>query len=165
MSFSLLLALGALALIAVAAALLVFGARRATRDGVPAEPEAELIARFFGGLRWSLPAGFGTTNAPPVLVGLEMYSSGLRIGARWTWLSPFVPTWQARFEEIGIAEHARRGLRVSKRGSQGVRIRLSAGGAPVIFWTSSWSGLLDLLEERGVEVARRPTSTRLWSND
>jgi len=165
MSFSWLLGLGVLALIAVAAALLVYGARRATRLPGVVEPEAEVLASFVGGLRWPLPAGFGTTNAPPVLVGLEMYAWGLRIGARWTWLSPFVPTWQARFEEIRIAEHARRGLRVSKRGSQGVRFRLSSGGAPMIFWTSNWFGLLDLLEEHGVEVVRRPTMTKLWTND
>lgn len=165
MSFSLLVGLGALALIALAAAMLVFGARRATRLADIAEPEGELVASFVGGLRWPLPAGFGTTNAPPVLVGLEMYARGLRIRARWSFLYPFVPTWQVRFEEIRVAEHARRGLRVSKRGSHGVRLRLAVGGAPMIFWTSNWFGLLGLLEEHGVEVVRRPTMTKVWSND
>jgi len=49
MSFSLLLGLGALALIAVAAALLVYGARRATRLPGVVEPEAEVLASFVGG--------------------------------------------------------------------------------------------------------------------
>jgi hypothetical protein len=35
----------------------------------------------------------------------------------------------------------------------------------MIFWTSNWSLLLDLLEASGVEVVRRPTATRFWSND
>jgi hypothetical protein len=159
------LGLGALALLAVAAALLVLSARRVTRVLEEVEVEDGLLRSFAGGLRWSLPAGLGTTNAPPVLVGLEMYPWGLRIGARWSWLAPFVPRWYARYEEIQVAEHARRGMRATKRGSQGVRLRTRAGTEPMIFWTSNWSLLLDLLEASGVEVVRRPTATRFWTND
>jgi len=158
------LGLGALALLAVAAALLVLSARRVTRVLEEVEVEDGLLRSFAGGLRWSLPAGLGTSNAPPVLVGLELYPWGLRIGARWSWLAPFVPRWYVRYEEILLAEHAHRAVRVSRRGADGVRLRAPLAGGPMIFWTSNWSRLLDLLEARDVAVARRATPTGFWSN-
>jgi hypothetical protein len=75
-----------------------------------------------------------------------------------------MPSWYVRYEEIILAEHAHRAMRASKRGFEGVRLRAPAAGGPMIFWTSNWSGLLDLLEARGVAVVRRSTATGFWSN-
>jgi hypothetical protein len=126
--------------------------------------EDSLIDSFVGALRWALPRRLGTTTMPGVLVGIELYPWGLRMGARWPILVPFMPSWYARYEEITAAEHARRGLRVAKRGSHGVRFRTGIGDDPVIFWTSSWASLLDELEGHGVPVVRQATSTAIWSN-
>jgi len=97
-------------------------------------------------------------------VGLELFEWGVRIEARWKWLRPLVPLWCARYEEILVAEHARRGTRMSKRLTDGVRLRASLAGAPLIFWTSGCASLLDALEAHGVAVVRRSTPTRVWTN-
>lgn len=161
------LLLGSLAIVLFLAAgvILNLASRRATRVLEDVDVSDGLIDSYVGGLRWPLPAGLGTTNMPPVLVGLELYPWGLRIGARWSFLYPFMPVWYARYDELLVAEHAKRGLRISKRASDGVRLRAHVAGAPVIFWTSNWSGLLDTLEAQGVTVVRRATPTGAWSND
>jgi len=162
---SLLLGLLVVALLVAAAVVLNFGSRRATRVLEDVDLSDGPIGSFMGGLRWPLPAGLGTTNMPPTLVALELYPWGLRISARWSWLRPFMPAWHVRYEEIHFAEHPRRHQRLSKRACDGVRFRASVPGAPIIFWTSNWSVLLDLLEARGVAAVRTPTVTRIWTND
>jgi hypothetical protein len=162
---SLLLALFAVLLLVAAGVVLNFASRRGTRVLDEVDVSDGLIDSYAGGLRWPLPAGLGTTNMPPVLVGLELYPWGLRIGARWSFLYPFMPAWYARYEEIVVAEHAKRGMRLSKTGSHGVRLRSQVNGAPVIFWTSNWNGLLDTLEAQGVSVVRQAMPTRAWSNE
>jgi hypothetical protein len=148
----------------LAIAILYFCSRQRARVADDVDVDDDLIVSFVGGLRWALPKGLGTTTMPGVLVGLALYPWGLRLGARWRVLAPFVPSWCVRYEEITAAEHARRGLRIAKRGSHGVRFRTGVGDDPVIFWTSNWSRLLDDLEGYGVPVVRQATSTAVWSN-
>lgn len=162
--YSLLLGLIILALLVLAGVLLAVGSRRQARVIGDVDTEDGLINSFSGGLRWPLPAGMGATNVPPTLVGLELYPWGLRISARWAWLRAFVPTWYVRYEELIAAEHSSRHKLVSRRASQGVRLRALVNGAPMIFWTSNWSFLLDALEERGVNVSRSTSAVRFWSN-
>jgi hypothetical protein len=161
----LLLALLAIALLLGAAALTHFASLRASRVLDDVDLEDGPLQSFRGGLRWPLPSGLGATNTPPVLVGLELFEWGVSIGARWSWLKPFVPSWNARYEELWIAEHVRRGLKLSKRGSEGVRLRAALPGAPLIFWSSGSTAVLDFLESHGVAVVRKPGVTRLWSNE
>jgi len=158
-------ALLAAVLLVGAAAVVHSAAGRANRILGDVDTEDGPLQTFKGGLRWPLPAGLGSTNTPPVLVGLELFDWGLRIGARWSWLGPFVPSWCARYEELWAVEHVRRSLRMSKRGSQGVRIRAPLPGTPLIFWTSASAALLDALESRGVAVVRVVTTPRFWSNE
>ena len=159
-----LIVLVAIALLIADVALMNFASRRATRTLDNVDFEEGPLQSFKGGLRWPLPAHLGTTNTPPVLVSLELFEWGVRIGARRPWLRAFVPLWCARYEEIILAEHARRGMRISRRGTDGVRFRASVAGAPVIFWTSRSGSLLDSLEAHGVAVNRRSTTTRVWTN-
>ncbi|MGA2527848.1 MAG: hypothetical protein ABSG36_01650 [Acidimicrobiales bacterium] len=163
-SLSWLLGLIVLVLLALTGALLNLGARGASRVLGELEVDDGLVEKLAGGLRWPLPGGLGTTNMPPVLVSLELYPWGLRVAARWRLLGLFMPTWYVRYEEILLAEHAHRAVRVSRRGADGVRLRAPLAGGPMIFWTSNWSRLLDLLEARDVAVARRATPTGFWSN-
>ena len=142
-----------------------FVSRKTTRVLDDVEVSDGLLDSYVGGLRWQLPWHLGTASMPPVLVGLELYPWGLRIGARWAVLHPFMPAWYARYEEIEVAEHARRAMQVSRRFAHGVRFRTTIGGAPVIFWTSGFALLLDSLEAQGVKVVRRATPTGAWSND
>jgi hypothetical protein len=161
----LLLVLLAALLLVVAIVLLIFSSRHATRQLTDVDLGDGPLEQFRGGLRWPLPAGLGATNTPPVLVGLELFDWGVRIGARWGWLRPFVPTWFARYEEIRAVEHVKRtALRMSRRNAEGVCLRAAVRGAPLIFWTSATAALLDLFEERGVVVVRSPRGPRLWSN-
>jgi hypothetical protein len=161
----LLVVLLAIALLIASAALMNFASRRATRTLDDVNLEAGPLQSFKGGLRWPLPAHLGTTNTPPVLVSLELFEWGVRIQARWPWLRAFVPLWCARYEEILIAEHAHRGMQISKRGSDGVRFRARVAGAPLIFWTSRTRLLLDALESHGVAVIRGRTTARVWTNE
>ena len=165
-NLSLLLSLLAIALLVGATALLHFASQRASRHLPGVDLEDGPLQSFRGGLRWPLPAGLGATNTPPVLVGLELFEWGVRIAARWAWLAPFVPCWNARYEEIWIAEHVKRGaLKLSKRGSEGVRFRAGVPGTPLVFWSSASSTLLDFLEGHGVAVLRSAGFTRLWTNE
>lgn len=159
---SLLLGLLVLALLVAAGLVLNLGARRAERMLEDVDVSDE-IATLMGGLRWPLPAGLGTTNMPPVLVALKLYPWGLRLRARWSWLGPFMPAWDVRYEEIDLAQRAARRGRLA-RSANGVRIRAGVAGAPVIFWSSNWSFLLDSLETRGVTVDRTRTVTHIWNN-
>jgi hypothetical protein len=161
---SLLIVLLAVVLLIADVALMAFAARRATRTLDDVDFQVDPLQSFKGGLRWPLPAHLGTTNTAPVLVGLDLFEWGIRIEARWPWLRPFVPLWCARYEEIVVAERARRGMRMSKRGSDGVRFRANLVGAPVIFWMSGSGMLLDSLEAHGVAVVRTSTVTRVWTN-
>jgi hypothetical protein len=163
-SLSWLLGLIVLVLVVLTGVLLNLGARSATRVIAEHEVGDGLVDKFVGGLRWPLPGGLGTTNMPPVLVSLELYPWGLAITARWHFLGLFMPTWYVRYEEIVLAEHAHRAMRVSRRGADGVRLRAPLAGGPVIFWTSNWARLLDLLEARDVAIVRRATPTGFWSN-
>jgi len=155
----------AIALLIGDLALLNFGSRRASRALPDVDLKAGPLQSLQGGLRWPLPSGLGATNTPPVLVELELFDWGVRIRARWAWLRPFVPSWCARYEEIVVAEHVKRGRRISKRGSEGIRLRGRLAGMPVIFWTSRSALLLDLLESRHVAVLRNTTAPRLWTNN
>jgi hypothetical protein len=161
---SLLIVVAAIVLLLASVVFLGFASRYASRrlDGV--DLESRLLQSFRGGLRWPLPARLGTTNTPPVLVGLEMHEWGVRVEARWSWLRRFVPSWCVRYEEILVAERARRSARLSRRGSDGVRFRAPVCGAPLIFWTSATGSLLDSLEAHGVAVVRVATITRVWTN-
>jgi len=163
-STAVLLLLLGIALLAGAGALVHFASLRAGRSLDDVDLEGIPLRSFSGGLRWPLPARLGVTNTSPMLVGLELFEWGVRMRARWSWLRPFVPTWCARFEEISAAEYVRRGLRLSKRGSEGVRFRAPLTGTPLIFWTSSASSLLDALEAHDVAVLRRATALRFWTN-
>lgn len=160
--------LGALlvaAFVLVAVLLLNFGSHRAARvlDGVDFGDGP--LLRIRGGLRWSLPGALGTTNTPAVLVELEMFEKGIRVSPRWAWVRPFCPSWNASYDEIIVAEHAKRGLRIARVGSVGVRFRIAAAGQPMIFLTTSPSGLLDALEAHGVAVKREVTVIHLWNNE
>jgi len=161
----LLLLLAAIALLIVAVALVRFAARGASRTLRGIDCNGGPLQSFRGGLRWPLPAGLGATNTPPVLVGLDLFDWGVRIGARWPVLTPFVPTWSARYEEIQVAEYVRRGTSMSKRRSEGVRLRAAVTGTPLIFWTSGAGILLESLEGRGVATVRSVTPMRLWTNE
>ena len=160
----LLLLLLAIALLLGAACLVHFAARRASRLLPQADVEDGPLQSFRGGLRWPLPGRLGATNTPPVLVALDVYHWGVRIEARWPWLRPFVPSWCALYEEIRAAEHVRR-VRMSKRGADGVRLRGALPGAPLIFWSSLSTRLLDSLEEHGVAVVRVAVVPRMWTNE
>ena len=162
---TLLLLILAIVLLLAAVLLLHSAARRAGRALPEVDPEEGPLQSFRGGLRWPMPKGLGSTNTPPVLVGLELFEWGVRIGARWSWMRPFVPSWSARYEELRAAEHVRRGLRISNRGSDGVRLRAPLPGAPLIFWSSASGLLLDSLEAHGVAVVRRAAVLRLWTNE
>ncbi|MGD1012611.1 MAG: hypothetical protein ABR925_08795 [Acidimicrobiales bacterium] len=153
------------ALLLAAALLLNLGSRRATRvlDDVDLGEGQPL--RIRGGLRWPLPGALGTTNTPPVLVELELFDKGIRVAPRWAWVRPFSPSWGARYDEIIVAEHARRGLRISKVGSVGVRFRIAAAGQPMIFLTTNPNRVLDALEAHDVAVKRDATVIHLWSNE
>ncbi len=155
----------AIVLLIGAVVLVHFASRRASRVLRDVESEQTPIQSFRGGLRWPLPAGLGATNTPPVLVGLQLFEWGVLIDARWSWLRPFVPSWFARYDEIWAAELVRRGPGLSKRRSEGVRFRGHLTGAPLIFWTSASSSLLELLAERGVAVVRAATTARVWTNE
>jgi hypothetical protein len=163
-AISLLVGSLAAVLLVVAAVILAFTSRRANRVLDDVGVSDGLVDSYVGGLRWQLPGHLGTASVPPVLVGLELYPWGLRIGARRSFLHPFVPAFYARYEEITVAEHVRRGMQVSRRFAHGIRLRTTIGGAPLIFWTSGWAGLLDSLEALGVAVVRQSTPAGAWSN-
>jgi hypothetical protein len=147
-----------------AGVILYLGSRVATRVVEDVNVDDGLLDSFVGSLRWALPGRLGTTTMPALLVGLELYPWGVRIGARWAAARPFVPSWYARYEEILLVEHTRRAFRLTKRGLHGARFRSSIGGDPLIFWTTRWTHLLDELEGHGVTVIRYPTPTVFWSN-
>jgi hypothetical protein len=161
---TLLVVLLAALLLLAAVAIVHFASRRASRSLPDVDLEDGPLQSFHGGLRWALPAGLGATSTPPVLVGLELFDWGVRIDGRWSWLGPFVPTWSVRYEEIWAAEHVRRALKLSKRKSEGVRLRAPVAGPPMIFWSSNSTLLLDSLERHGVAVVRRAAALRLWTN-
>ena len=159
-----LLILLAVVLLLAAGVIVYLGSRVATRVVEDVEVEDGLLDSFVGSLRWALPGRLGTTTMPALLVGLELYPWGVRIGARWAGVRPFVPSWYARYDEILLAEHTRRAIRGKKGRFNGVRLRTTIGGEPLIFWTASWNQLLDDLESHGVTVIRYPTPTAFWSN-
>jgi hypothetical protein len=158
------LVLAAGVLLVAALGLMFFGARKATRVVKGLEAGQDPPRRFPGGVRWPLPAGLGTTNTSPAFAALDMYPSGLCIKPRWVWLGPFVPSWGALYDEIVLAEHVRRTLRLSAIGSEGVRLQVADQAEPMIFWTSGTDLLLDELEAHGVGVVRDVNPVRFWTN-
>jgi hypothetical protein len=159
-----LLVLLAVLLLLAAVAIVHFASRRASRALDDVDLDDGPLQSFHGGLRWALPAHLGATSTPPVLVSLELFEWGVRIDARWSFLRPFVPSWFVTYEEVSAAEHIRRSLKLSRRKSEGVRLRAPSAGAPMIFWSSSSTLLLDSLEAHGVVIVRRAVAPRLWTN-
>ena len=80
-------------------------------------------------------------------------------------MRPFVPSWSARYEELRAAEHVRRALRFSSADPTAFVSEPPLPGAPLIFWSSASSLLLDSLEAHGVVVVRRAAVLRLWTNE
>jgi hypothetical protein len=112
-------------------------------------PAGDLEDRFYGGVmcRWVMTSG--------VLVRLEFFEWGLRIRgmliSRW-----IVPTWEARYEELAIAEL------VSLPASRiAVCFRLRGGEAnPMAFLSERSLSILPHLEKHGVPVNRSVTKIR-----
>ena len=154
----------AIGLVVLLAALCVSGImmwRRlaASNARVIAAPEAELRDLFFGGVMCRHVITSGS------LARLEFYDWGVRL--RGTVISRWiVPTWEARFEELAIAElvalpasriavwfRLRRADRPGPDGS-----RASAQGIAFLSYRSQ--EILRLLEKRGVPVNRAITRIR-----
>jgi hypothetical protein len=112
-------------------------------------PAGELEDRFYGGVmcRWVMTSG--------ALVRLEFFEWGLRIRgmliSRW-----IVPTWEARYEELAIAE-----LVALPASRIAVCFRLRGGEAnPMAFLSDRSLAILPHLEKHGVPVNRSVTKFR-----
>lgn len=132
-----------------AAAGLTIWIRRAGACGRTIDvPAAEPDRVFWGGV---MCRGLVTSGT---LARLEFYDWGVRIRgiavSRW-----IVPTWQARYEELAIAELV--SLRWS-RITVWFRLRDDAGGMG--FLSDRSSEILPLLEHRGVPVNRSVAEIR-----
>jgi hypothetical protein len=122
---------------------LAFWIRRAASCGRTIDvPTGEFHQVFWGGVmcRYLITSGS--------LARLEFFDWGVRIRgiatSRW-----IVPTWEARYEELAIAELV--SLRWSRIGVW-FRLRRDAGGMAFLSYHSS--EILPLLESRGVPVNR-----------
>jgi hypothetical protein len=84
---------------------------------------------------------------------LEIHDWGVRLRGipltRW-----IVPTWEARYEELAIAEV------VESRSRRGVWLRLKAGAGGIGFLTSNGEEAARALEAHGVQVDRSVTPFR-----
>jgi hypothetical protein len=122
-------------------------------------PEAELRVLFFGGImsRHIITSGS--------LARLEFYDWGIRL--RGTVISRWiVPTWEARFDELAIAELVAlpasriavwfRLRRADQRGTE----PSSRDSHTIAFLSDRSSEILPLLEKRGVPVNRAITRIR-----
>ena len=128
--------------LAVAAGLGIW-IRRAASCGRTIDVDAAEIDRvFWGGVMCRNLITSGT------LARLEFFDWGVRI--RGTAISRWiVPTWEARYEELAIAELV--SLRWSRIGVW-FRLRLDAGGMAFLSYHSN--EILPLLESHGVPVNR-----------
>lgn len=128
--------------LAVAAGLGLWIRRAASNGRIIDVPAAEPGRVFWGGVMCRYLITSGT------LARLEFFDWGVRIRgivvSRW-----IVPTWEARYEELAIAELV--SLR-SSRIAVWFRLRGDAGG--MAFLSDYSSEILPLLERRGVPVNR-----------
>ncbi len=138
-----------LLVVLVAGAGLFFWIRRAASCGrIIDVPAAEPAAVFFGGVmcRYLITSGS--------LVRLEFYDWGVRV--RGTVLSRWiVPTWEARYEELAIAE-----LVALRHSRIAVWLRLRGKPDGIAFLTERSAEILRLLERRDLPVNRSVTQIR-----
>jgi hypothetical protein len=122
---------------------LFFWTRRARSCGRTIDaPDSELVDLYYGGVmcRYLLTSGS--------LARLEFYDWGVRL--RGTMVSRWiVPTWEARYEELAIAELV--ALRWSR-----VAVWLKLRGTPdgIAFLANGSTGILRQLEQHEVPVNR-----------
>jgi hypothetical protein len=135
--------------LALAVAGLGIWIRRAASCGRTIDaPAAEFDRVFWGGVMCRALITSGS------LARLEFFDWGVRI--RGTMISRWiVPTWEARYEELAIAELV--SLRHS-RIAVWFRLRRDAGGMAFLSYHSN--EILPLLEERGVPVNRSLAQVR-----
>jgi hypothetical protein len=135
--------------LALAVAGLGIWIRRAASCGRTIDaPAAEFDRVFWGGVMCRALITSGN------LARLEFFDWGVRI--RGTMISRWiVPTWEARYEELAIAELV--SLRHS-RIAVWFRLRRDAGGMAFLSYHSK--EILPLLEERGVPVNRSLAQVR-----
>ncbi len=107
-------------------------------------------SRYLGGLRWEGQGGVGNATMP--LARLELFDWGVRVAPSVGFLRALVPTWEARYSDLGTADLVKGPF----FGSRGVRLRLHHDDRPLVFWTYSDKAILGELAGHGVSV----TSTR-----
>ena len=144
-------------------ATMLFGFQAYTRKSGRQIPESSTKITpeqsYVGGLTWTRKRGFGSGSGSRGTGGLFVFDWGLRFSPSSALLRPFVPTVELRFGEIES---------VSVGTSQTVFTTCVEFRAPkpdfyLVFWTSQWPAICDVLQTHGVNVNRTPTPFRTLS--
>ncbi len=103
--------------------------------------------------------GIGNWSYP--LIMLWIYSTGVELGSTYRWLSPSVPVWLARYEELAVVHAVGRpdpdGSDSAKGPIQARGVRLvTKDGVYIIFWCFNRDEVLSALAQQRVEVDFQP---------
>ena len=146
-----------------ALALMILGFRAYTRKSARQIPESATKSApevsYVGGLTWTRKRGFGSGSGSRGTGNLSVFEWGLRFAPSSVLLRPFVPTVELRFGEIES---------VSVGTSQAafttcVEFRAPKPDFYLVFWTSQWAAICDVLQAHGVNVNRTPSPFRTLS--
>lgn len=98
-----------------------------------------------------------TVSATWPLARLELFEWGIRLRSSrraLTFLPLFVPTWEARYDELAVVKN------VTGAGTSGLRFAVSGESDAVVFWSSSCPEILDRLAAAGATVDRSAMSLK-----
>jgi hypothetical protein len=123
------------------------------------DKQPQVIAEFTGGMRW--PAGImplqltlnrdaavdmgGNVTWP--FVKLRMHERGLDLVSHGFIFKSMTPSFHFRWSDVQAVECIRRG---------GIRFRIAGLHHSIIFWSLKPAEVLDVLEQQGVSIDRRP---------
>jgi hypothetical protein len=128
--------------------------RRPGRAVTGAALGKEPLQTFIGGMRvplWGRNV-LGGWNVTFPFVRLTLFSEGLRVSASVPFLSPLVPKWEARYEEL---------VEIAAVGkidgfTSGILFRTEERGGWILFWASQRDVILRLLSSYGLVVESTP---------
>jgi hypothetical protein len=109
---------------------------------------------FVGGMRYGV-TGIAGWSWP--LVRLQLLGDVLRLGHSAKLLRFLVPSWEARYQELEVAEAIG-----SSPLTTGVRLRTTDGDW-VVFWTFHRDQVLRAIQQRGVIVDATPSRFRFFA--
>ena len=114
---------------------------------------------YVGSLRWTRKRGFGGGGVSRGTCRLSVFDWGVCFSPSSPLLKPLVPTVDLRFGEI---ESARVGISRTAA-SECIEFRAPEPDFYLVFWTSQWPDVLDVLQMNGVNVNRTPIPIRTLS--